>query len=113
MGNTVQPVRDGLSLADRAGLTSQDQKGGLNGIFGLLFVVQDLPAGVPHEPAVALYEGGEGSFVSGSSEALQELGIAQLANACRTDQFADVLDNSAKLHLRHFLGPAGKSCLFI
>jgi hypothetical protein len=83
-------------------MTCQHQEGSLKGVFHVLFMMQNLPAGTPDQSAVALHQGGEGSFVSAGSEALQELSVAQLTNACRTDHFADMLDNPAKLRLRHF-----------
>jgi hypothetical protein len=85
----------------------------LKGVLDILFMVQDLPADTPNQFAVAPDQGRKGSFVSVGHETPEELSIIQLATASRTDQVTDVLQDPAKLLLRHLCSCVGKFSLSI
>src|SRR6266568_5901041 len=97
-----------MSLANGTCLTSQHQESRLKGVLDILLMVQDLPADTPNKFAMSPDQGGKGSLVLVGSETLEELGIIQFVSACDTNQFADVLDDTLKLRLRHLLPPAWK-----
>ncbi len=57
-----QPARDRIPLADRPGLSRQDQESGLEGILGGMRVVKHSPAGAEHHRAMSLDQGPERGF---------------------------------------------------
>ena len=52
-GDLEQPAGHRLRVADRAGLPGQHQEGGLEGVLGVLVVVQHAAADAQHHRAVA------------------------------------------------------------
>jgi hypothetical protein len=64
IGDAMEPVSQPLSPAQGSRLQSQDEEAGLKSILGILFVVQDMPADVPHQPAMTAHESGKSRFLT-------------------------------------------------
>jgi hypothetical protein len=56
IGHAVQPLGDGLSLADRRSAARQDKESSLKRVLGVVLAGQDVPANGPNQPAVAAHQ---------------------------------------------------------
>jgi hypothetical protein len=61
-GDTVQPGAELVWLSDQAGAAGEDEEDGLEGIFGRVVVVEQVPADPEDKPAVTGDQGREGGF---------------------------------------------------
>ncbi len=51
----MEPTGHGIGLAQRAGLAGQDQERGLEGVLGVVSVMEDLAADAQHHRPVPLH----------------------------------------------------------
>ena len=58
---------------------SQHQEGRLEGVLGVLFVLENMAAHAQDELTVPLHQGGEGAFVASIDETLQQMAVGQFA----------------------------------
>ncbi len=63
--DTVQPVRQQVGIADRAGLACQNEEDSLKGVFGVVQVAQELAADVQDHRPVPTHQRGEGRLAGG------------------------------------------------
>jgi hypothetical protein len=92
----VQPAADGIALADRPGSAYQDEKGSLEGILGIVAVVQDTLANPQYHGAVAAQQGRERHLVTLTDECLQELAVGLVNGSLRgRDLVNEALDRTA------------------
>ena len=87
----MEPTGHRLDLADRAGLAGQDQESGLECVFGVVRIAQDLPASSQDHRAMTLYQGRQGRMRDRSrsvQKAPQQVGVGKVAD--RPDQAEDV-----------------------
>jgi hypothetical protein len=105
MSNAIKPAADGLALANRGGVASQRQKRGLEGVLGILFVAQHLPAHPQYQLAMALHQDSEGGLLPLRDEALEQLPIAQILKILRAQKSPDVPEDRGKLCLGHVRFP--------
>jgi hypothetical protein len=71
--NLVQPTCYSLAFADGFGLANQNQKRGLEGVFGMLFVPKDSAAKVQDHWSMAPHENFKGCLILMLDKTLQEL----------------------------------------
>ena len=64
MGHAVKPSGQTFFLADRRRLPRQYQEGRLEGVLGIVFAAEKLPANAQHQRAVSLNQGSEGNLVA-------------------------------------------------
>jgi hypothetical protein len=100
VGDAVQPAAQGGGAAHRPGPAHQHEEGRLEGVGGVGLVGQQAAAGAQDERAVAAEQRLEGRLVAPPHEAVEELAVG-LFRRRRADQFADVAQNHAQLHLSH------------
>ena len=60
----MEPVPQPLSPAQGSRLQGQDEEAGLKSILDILFLVQDMPADAPHQPAMAAHERGKSRLIT-------------------------------------------------
>jgi hypothetical protein len=83
-GYSVQPLGQGLRLADGPVVPGQDEKSSLEGVFRVLFVVEHAPAHPQHHRPVAGDQDGKGGLIATVDEIVQELAVRPLSRlACR------------------------------
>ena len=63
MGDLAQPAAEAVLAPDRPSLADEDQEGGLEGVLGVVGVVEDRAADAQHHRPVPLDQGREGGFV--------------------------------------------------
>ena len=79
-GDPVEPVAQQVGVADRTSLAGQHEEDGLEGVFGVVAVAQDLPADTQHHRPVPRYQSGEGHFgigITPAAESIEELAVSQ------------------------------------
>jgi hypothetical protein len=91
----VEPVARCLAPTDRAGFARQDQKGGLENIFGVLRLVQGTPAHAPNEWPVPLHQCCKCGFIVLGGEAFKQLLVREAAGCLRTQDATDVSEDRA------------------
>src|SRR5262249_28415632 len=94
------------------GLPDQDEEGGLEGVIGVVGVVQDTAADALDHAAVPLDEGGEGGFVAVAGEASQQLAVGHVVVGPQARQLAEGSQDPALLCRSHGLGPQERSRIF-
>jgi hypothetical protein len=94
VSGAVQPTHQGFPLADRGGLPRQDQERGLQGILGVLGVVQDAPANLLHHRPMSLDQLREGVLIAAEEEQFQQLSIRQVATGRRANRASELADAS-------------------
>jgi hypothetical protein len=85
----MQPTTD-VRLPDRVGLSCQKQKGGLEGVFGILLVAEQAPAQTQHHRPMPADEEAKHRLVAPGCEATQKLPIAPLLERACGCQLARV-----------------------
>jgi hypothetical protein len=93
IGDLVKPTAQRSTPGNGGGLASEDQKGRLEDVLGVVPVVQDPPAHAEHQGAVAAHEGLEGRFLPLRAEAFEQLLIGKLIGLLGRDQIADMLQD--------------------
>jgi hypothetical protein len=68
-----------LLLADRGGFPGEDQEGGLEGVLGVLFIVEDLPTDSKHQLAMPPKKRSEGLFVTALDESAEQFRVVLVA----------------------------------
>src|SRR5262249_5333931 len=79
------------------GPAGEDEEGALEGVLGVLVVVQQVPADAKNQRAVPLHQGREGRLVPRRDEALQQLAVAELPDRLRVAQLVQVVQDHAGL----------------
>ena len=104
MGRPVQPARERAVFPDRAGLPRQDQEGHLEGVLGVVRVVQDAPADAQHHRPVPLHQRAEGrlaGLVAARHEPFQQLGVGQPADRPDPEQRLEMPEQLARSPASH------------
>src|SRR5262249_29622929 len=96
LGDAVQPGSQGLVVADGVGLLRQGEEGGLEGILGVLLVVQDVAANTGDQRAMPVDQGGKGGPVVAGGESVQQLVVIQLRAGLADDEPAEATDGIAQ-----------------
>ena len=93
--DAVEPVAQQVGIADRARLPSQDQEDGLEGVFGVVAVAQELTADTEHHRAVPRHQGREGRLagVALRGEPLQELPVGKAGDRAAVEERPDLPDH--------------------
>jgi len=99
IGHAVKPVRKGLGLADRLGVSRQNQKCGLKSVFRILFVFQHVTAYAQDHWSMSSKERREGQLIATDGEFLQKLAV--IPRALNGGQLAHVLKEWAKRRRGH------------
>ena len=71
----MQPAADRAAPADRRGVARQGEECGLEGVFGIVLVVQHAPADAEDQRAVAAHQRREGCFLAPCGETLQQFAV--------------------------------------
>ncbi len=97
----MQPGADGVVPPVRRRLASQQQKGGLKDVLGVLFAGQQSPTDVEYQGAVTLDEGGEGVLLPRAGKAQEQVAVSRIAARGSAGQPLDVSQQSAQLGSWH------------
>jgi hypothetical protein len=68
----MEPAGQGLAIPDGCPFPSENQKGGLEGILGILMVLEDTAADAHHHGTVPLYKHRKGCLIVKSQEVLEQ-----------------------------------------
>ncbi len=112
IGRPVQPTGQRVAVANRAGLADQDQEGRLEGIMGIVRLVQNQLTDAKHHGAVSLDNGCErqlGGLPGAAREPLHQLGISKPSECPDFEQCMEVLEVSAISSLCHLPDPRSTS----
>src|SRR5207302_724293 len=101
MGHAIQPVADQLPRHDRCRLANQDSESGLEGVFGIVIVVEDAPADTEDHRTVAAQQDFKRVFVPALDEPLQELSIGKPRSILAKRRAAKVLYDPVERVGRH------------
>ncbi len=86
----MQPPAQGVAGADRARLAGEHQEGGLEGVFDVVLVLEDGPAGGQDHRPVPRHQGLEGRLVARLGVSGQELAVAEADGRPVVEQVAEV-----------------------
>jgi hypothetical protein len=89
-------------------LAGEHEKRGLKSIFGIMPVVQDMPADAEHERPMPPHERLERRRIAPRREMLEELIVRQMF---RPDEMPNAAQDSARLYRRHVHGPRWKNTI--
>jgi hypothetical protein len=103
VGYAVKPVGNHLSRYDGRCLADEDEKGGLEGILGIVLVAQNTAADAPHHRSMSAHQGCNSGFVTAAEVVLQQLPIGQPSPITHKHGPAKVLDDLAHLAGRHLI----------
>jgi hypothetical protein len=98
----MKPGGQRIQLADRAGLSGENQKSGLKRILCILLVPEHVPAHTQNERTVPIDQNGEGGLIAASLKLLQQLLIAMLFR----DQAANPVNDPRKDGFGHGINSA-------
>ena len=104
----IQPVSQQVGVANRPSLASQNEEDGLESIFGMVSVTQELAADVQHHGPVPRHQGGESRFAGGVApivEPLEELAIGQSGDRSAVEERPELPDHRWCCHWRHAVRP--------
>src|SRR5207253_490064 len=79
----------------------QDEEGRLEGVLGILLVVEHAPADAQDHRPMTADQGGEGGFVTAGGEVVQKLLIGPLQRTAADCHSAEVLQNHLELCRGH------------
>jgi hypothetical protein len=99
--DAMEPADDCLALADFRGAAGEHQEGGLEGVLGVLVVVQDVLAHAQDQPPVPLHQGGEGGGIPVFAEPLDQLGVRQVIGGLGAHRLAEAAEDRVKLFGGH------------
>ena len=88
VGDAVQPVTNGLSGQKRRSLADQDEERGLEGVLGIVRIVEDTTADRQHHGAVTAHQSRESGLVALSQKTLQQLTIRRIRVVLQQHNFA-------------------------
>jgi hypothetical protein len=91
----MQPAANRFNFADRVCAASEDEKGRLEGIFRVVFVMENMATDAPHQPPVPLHQRGEGVLIAVNGEVLEQLAVAHLVPSLRLNQSLNVKEHGA------------------
>jgi hypothetical protein len=97
----VKPTGQGLSLANRAGLSRLDQKSRLQSIFGIMDVAERAPANPQDHRPVPPHEGGERSLIIAAQEIPKQRVVGLLGRLHIGGQAPDVSEHGRHSRLGH------------
>ena len=78
MGDRAQPAPDRITPGDHRRLARQQQKGGLENLFDIMFIAEHAPASPLHPGPVALDQGHESGLLAVADEPLQQGQVAHM-----------------------------------
>jgi hypothetical protein len=90
IGNLVEPAAQTFLVANGASPARQHQEGGLEGVLGVLLVAKDAAAQTQDHGPVPLNQGGKGRLIAVTSEALEQLAVAEAVGRFGRRQFTEV-----------------------
>jgi hypothetical protein len=91
-GDPMEPRTERVAHPERAGLPHQDQKGGLEGVLGVVVVAEDRAADPPDHRPVPLDQGREGRLgrlAAAGGESLQQLTVGESSRRPRVEEHAE------------------------
>jgi hypothetical protein len=100
--NAMKPGTDGVANPERAGLAYEDEKSGLEGITGVVFVAKDSAARAPDQWPVPLNQRGErglGRFAIALRKPLEQLPIGDPSERADLEEGLQAMLNDAILVL--------------
>jgi hypothetical protein len=98
-----------LLVADRLGLTEEDDECRLKGVLDIRRVIEDTPTGGQDQPAMSPHEGRECRFVAAGEEAGEQVRVAERALRGPVGRGADVAEECGECGIGH-RGPLGAFC---
>ena len=110
----MEPGAQRIPHPERPGLADQDQERGLEGILGVVRIIQHAPADAQHHRPMPLHqdrEGQLGGLAPVGREPLQELSVRQVPDRPHVEERAELPEDSPILSDRHdwVSPPAGRS----
>ena len=75
--DAVQPTAHRLPLSNRCGFAGENQKRGLEDVFGEVFIMKDAPTNAQHHWPVTFQQRGEGEFVAPGKKPFQQASIRE------------------------------------
>jgi hypothetical protein len=87
--------------ADGAGLSSEEEKGCLKGVVGIVFIAEDAPADAANHRPMALNQGSKRMIVTVAAEALEQASVVGRFDR-GADQSADETQGSIGTTMLHF-----------
>ena len=100
----MQPARERTVFADRAGLPRQRQERHLEGVLGVVRIVQDAPADAQHHRPVPRHQRAEVRFaglIAARHEPFQQLGVGQPADRPDPEQRLEMPEQLARSPASH------------
>jgi hypothetical protein len=95
-GDAVEPVSKQVGITDRMCLPSQNQENGLECVFGMMAVVQELGANAQDQRAMTKHERGEcklGGRIASRGEAVEELAVRKAGHGAALEEGFDLPDH--------------------
>jgi hypothetical protein len=83
VSHAVQPAGQGSVPAQAAQVLGEDEEGGLEGVLGVLGVLQDAPADAVDHRAVALHHGVKRRLVPGGKDPFDEVPVGLVGEQLR------------------------------
>ncbi len=78
----MKPIGQRWPHSQRSGLAEKNEKDGLEGILGIVFVVEKAAAHAPHQRRMSAHQRLKCSFIALDGELLEQFVIAQLHGRC-------------------------------
>ena len=100
IGDPVKPAGECLMLADAPALAGEDQEGGLQGILGVVEIMQHAPADTEHQPLMPPDQQLERSLVAGRGKAFQRRTVTDAGFALGR-RAPDPAENPGELEVGH------------
>jgi hypothetical protein len=100
----VEPTRHRLPVCNRAGFTSQNEERCLEGVLGVMRVVEDAKTCSKDHRNVPPHKCILGSFVLPGDKAFQPLTVAGALRIWGSSHFPEVLDDTAQSTAGHRIG---------
>jgi hypothetical protein len=103
--HAVEPVAEHLPWHDCRSLAGEHKEAGLEGIFGIMVILEKSAADAPHHRAVATYDRLEDGALSPSDEAIQELSVRQPAERTHIEEGLKFTDRRIYTTVHQFTAP--------
>jgi hypothetical protein len=90
----VEPARNRIPFPDGVRLAGEQEKGGLEDIFRILFIALDAAANLEHHRPMSLEQGDERRLLPLGKEEFQELAVARFVVGVGADHCAELLQDT-------------------
>ncbi len=91
--HAVEPGAEQVRIADRPGLSGQDEEDGLEGVLGVMVIAQELPADAQDHRPVSGDDRGEGGLVgrlASGGEPLEQFAVGEPGGASALEERAEL-----------------------